>query len=97
MLISNAWATEAGTAQNKLMLSDRVSNTVAHQIELVVSMSAAIKKARRCGAANSQMGRQGGATDWLVGGRVDSLAELGLSGLAVMVDYCPRSTGRKAG
>lgn len=97
MLISNAWAAEAGTAQDKLTLSARASNTVDHQIELVVSMSAAIKKARRCGAANSQMGRQGDATDWLVAGRVDSLTELGLCGLAVMVDYCPLSMGRKAG
>jgi|GEM_PF-3018824 len=79
------------------MLSDRVNNTLAHQIELVVSMSAAIKKARRCGAANSQMGRQGGTSDWLFAGRVDSLTEIGLSGLADMVDYRAQSVGWKAG
>lgn len=51
----------------------------------------------RCGAANSQMGRQGGTTDWLLAGRVDSLTEIGVSGLADIVDYRPRSTGWKAG
>ena len=60
IVMTKAWAEEIGTAHGDSILSARVANMMPHHTEVSTSMIAARKNARRCGAASSQFGLQGG-------------------------------------